>query len=336
MIDRKRVLPWSEVARPHEDIIEGRFDPSVFAVNIYSVYKGKASSDYQNPDRFFAKTFLTCGLKDLLISVLRRLSGEMNVEAVSDLVTSFGGGKTHALLCLYHLASDGQQAKKWTGVSELLSETGIKELPKARIAVLSGEDLDPTQGEKGAKGEPTRLTMWGELAWQLGGQGGYDLVKENDDKRTPPSAEIITRILALDPPNLILIDEALRYISRARGIRVHETSLASQTMNFFLALTEAVSRTPKSSLIVTLPASLLEMTREDEEDFKRLKKFFQRVEKTRRLAEGDEIYEIVRRRLFQNTGAQEEARRTANAYFCLLYTSPSPRDLSTSRMPSSA
>src|SRR6267143_730641 len=315
MTDRKRVLPWPEVARPHEDIIEGRFDPSIYAVNIYSVYMGTASPDYQNPDRFFEKTFLTRGLKDLLISVLRRLEGQMNAEAVSDLVTSFGGGKTHALLCLYHLASNGPQAKKWTGVTELLREAGLSEIPKSKIAVLSGEDLDPTQGEMGAMGQPKRLTMWGELAWQLGGQAAYELVKENDEKRTPPSAEIITRILRLNPPNLILIDEALRYISRARGIQVHETSLASQTMNFFLALTEAVSRTPKASLVVTLPTSLLEMTRVDEEDFKRLKKFFQRVERTRRLAEGDEIYEIVRRRLFQNIGNPQEGGRVANVYF---------------------
>ena len=199
MTDRKRIAPWREVARPHADIILGRFDPSVFAVNIYAVYKGMAPPDYQNPDRFFAKTFLTRGLKDLITAVLRRLNGEPNVEAVSDLVTSFGGGKTHALLCLYHLATNGQQAKKWTGIRELLEEAELKQLPKARVAVLSGEDLDPTQGEKGARGEPTRRTMWGELAWQLGGQKAYDLVKENDEKRTPPSAEIITRILSLSP-----------------------------------------------------------------------------------------------------------------------------------------
>src|SRR5437016_6489312 len=244
MTNGNRVTPWREVARPHNDIIEGRFDPSVFAVNIYSVYRGKAPPDYQRPDRLFARTYLTRGLKDLLSSVLRRLSGQSNAEAVSDLVTSFGGGKTHALLCLYHIATTGQPAAKWTGINELLEEAGLKQLPKARVAVLSGEDLDPTQGEKGAPGEPTRLTMWGELAWQLGGQQAFELVKENDQKRTPPSAEIITRILSLNTANLILIDEALRYVSRARGIAVHETSLASQTLNFFLALTEAVARTP--------------------------------------------------------------------------------------------
>jgi hypothetical protein len=197
----------------------------------------------------------------------------------------------------------------------LVRESGLHELPKAKVAVLSGEDLDPTQGEKGTKGEPSRRTMWGELAWQLGGQKGYDIVKENDEKLTPPSADIITKVLSLNSANLILIDEALRYVSKARGIAVHETSLASQTLNFFLSLTEAVSRVPRSSLVVTLPTSLLEMTREDEEDFKRLKKFFQRVDRTRRLAEGDEIYEIVRRRLFEDVGDASEIKLTANAYF---------------------
>ena len=71
MTDAKRAAPWREIARPHDDIIEGRFDPSVFAVNIYSVYKKKAPPDYQSPDRFFARTYLTRGLKDLLASVLR-------------------------------------------------------------------------------------------------------------------------------------------------------------------------------------------------------------------------------------------------------------------------
>lgn len=315
MSNKPRMAPWREVARPHADIIQGRFDPSVFAVNIYAAYKGRAPPDYQIADRFFAKTFLTRGLKDLIVAVLRRLDGQSNTEPVSDLVTTFGGGKTHALLCLYHLGNAGPEALKWAGIAELVKQADLKALPKAKVAVLSGEDLDPTQGEKGAKGEPPRRTMWGELAWQLGGQNGYAIVKENDEKLTPPSADIITKILSLNSANLILIDEALRYVSRARGIEVHETSLASQTLNFFLSLTEAVSRSPRSSLVVTLPQSLLEMTREDEEDFKRLKKFFQRVERTRRLAEGDEIYEIVRRRLFEDLGDSDETKATANAFF---------------------
>ena len=313
--ERKRLSSWRDIATPHADIIEGRFDPSVFAVNLFSVYRGKAQVDYQNPDRFFAKTFLTRGLSDLIVAVLRRLDGQPNSEAVSDLVTSFGGGKTHALLCLYHLAKAGPEARKWSGVAELIKESGVRKLPGAKIVVLSGEDFDPIQGEKGGKGEPSRRSMWGEFAWQLGGNKGFEIVRENDEKLAPPSAEVLTKVLALNSSNLILIDEALRYISKARGVEARDTTLASQTLNFFHSLTEAVSRTPRSSLVVTLPTSLLEMTREDEEDFKRLKKFFQRVERTRRLAEGDEIYEIVRRRLFEDLGSPEDIQQTANAYF---------------------
>ena len=311
----KRIVAWRDVAKPHSDIIEGRFDPSVFAVNIFSVYRSKAPSDYQEPERFFAKTYLTKGLKELISSILRRLDGQPNAESVTDLVTSFGGGKTHALLCLYHLAMEGRTAAGWQGVSDLLKEVNLKTIPKAKIAVLSGEDIDVAQGVKGEKGELDRHTMWGELAWQLGGEKGYALVKKNDESRSSPSAETLTKVLALNPSNLVLIDEALRYVSRGRAIVVHETSLGAQALNFFEALTIAVAESPKTALVVTLPASLLEMAKEDEQDFKRLKHLFQRVERTRRLAEGDEIYEIVRRRLFEDLGDTEEHTRTANAYF---------------------
>ena len=315
MTHEKRIVAWRNVAKPHNDIIEGRFDPSVFAVNIYAVYRNKAPSDYQEPERFFAKTYLTRGLKELISSVLRRLDGQRNAEAVTDLVTSFGGGKTHALLCLYHLAKEGKAALSWQGVSELLKEADLKIIPKAKVVVLSGEDIDVAQGVKGEKEEPDRHTMWGELAWQLGGENGYALVRKNDESRSCPSAETLTKVLALNSSNLILIDEALRYVSRARAIVVHETSLGAQALNFFEALTVAAAQSPKTAMVVTLPASLLEMAREDEQDFKRLKHLFQRIERTRRLAEGDEIYEIVRRRLFEDLGDPEEHANTANAYF---------------------
>jgi hypothetical protein len=315
MSHAKRPVPWRDVSKPHSDIIEGRFDPSVFAVNIYAVYRHKAPSDYQEPERFFAKTYLTRGLKELISSVLRRLDGQPNAEAVTDLVTSFGGGKTHALLCLYHLGKGNKSAISWKGVSELMKDTGLKTIPKATAAVLSGEDIDVAQGVKGEKGEPDRHTIWGELAWQLGGDKGYALIKKNDESRSSPSAETLTKVLALNPSNLILIDEALRYVSRARAIVVHETSLGAQALNFFEALTVAVAQSPRTAMVVTLPASLLEMAKEDEQDFKRLKHLFQRIERTRRLAEGDEIYEIVRRRLFEDLGDAEEHANTANAYF---------------------
>ncbi len=306
---------WRDVARPHNDIIEGRYDPSVFAANIYAVYRGRAPEDYQDPERYFSRTFLTKGLRELVCAVLRRLDGKPNSEPVTDLVTSFGGGKTHALVCLYHLVSRRREAIDWSATNDVLREAELKSIPKAKIAVLSGEDIDAAGGVKGEGGEPERRTIWGELAWQLGGKDGYAIVKKTDESMSAPSAETISKVLALNTANLVLVDEAVRYVSRARSIPVHESSLAAQTFNFFQALTEAVSNSPRSALVVTLPASLLEMAREDEQDYKRLLHLFQRVQRTRRLVEGDEIYEIVRRRLFQNLGDVEEHSKTANAYF---------------------
>lgn len=319
-MERKRLSPWRDVAKPHQDIMEGKFDLSLFAVNINRVYRGVASPDYQDPYRFFAKTYLTKAFRSLIASVLRRVDGQpKGAYPITDLMTTFGGGKSHALLCLYHLASNGKQANKWPGVDDLLKEAELQSVPKARVAVLSGEDFDPAHGEEGAEGQPERHTIWGELAWQLGGQKGYDILRKNDEIGSAPSTKKLEEVLVLNDANLILIDEALRFLTRSRAIELglegEKTSLAAQTLEFFRALTEAVSNTPKSALVATLQASTIEMSREDEPDYWRIVEIFKRLGKPIRLAEAEEIYEIVKRRLFEDTGDAHEINRTANAYF---------------------
>ena len=305
--------PWRTVARPHADIIQGRFDPSVFAANLARVMAGDAPYDYTEPSRFFEKTYLTQGLKELVGSVLRRLAGKQASEPVTDILTSFGGGKTHTLMALYHLAKNGNKAKTWTGVGELLKEAGLDSMPKTRVAVLVGTELDPLKG-MGGENEPSRKTLWGELAWQLGGVEGYKVVREHDEQRIPPPEDTLIRLISMDSSTLILADEVMEYIRRARAVPVHDSSLATQSIGFFRHLTGAVSATRKCALVATLPASTLEIGKEDEEDLRRLKMMLQRVERTRQLAEGEEIYEIVRRRLFDDTGSAEVRRQVARAF----------------------
>lgn len=319
MTDKKRLSPWRDVAKPHQDIMEGKFDLSLFAVNIHRVYRRVAPPDYQDPHRFFSKTYLTKALKSLIVSVLKRLDGQsVGSQPITDLMTTFGGGKSHALLCLYHLACHGKEALKWAGVNDLLKEAELQTVPKAQVAVLSGEDFDPAQGEQGTKEEPLRRTLWGELAWQLGGVKAYELVRKNDEIRSAPSAKKLEEVLELNSANLILIDEALRFLTRSRAIKLGEeekTSLAAQTLEFFRALTEAVSNTPNTALVATLQASTIEMGREDEPDYWRIVEIFKRLGKPVRLAEAEEIYEIVKRRLFEDVGDIREIRKTANAYY---------------------
>ena len=319
MIDRKKLSSWRDVAKPHQDIMEGNFDLSLFAVNIYRVYRGVAPADYQDPYRFFSKTYLTKALKSLIISVLKRLDGKTaGAQPITDLMTTFGGGKSHALLCLYHIACHGEEALQWAGIRDLLKDSELSTVPKAPVAVLSGEDFDPAQGEQGRDGEPTRLTLWGELAWQLGGSKGYEIIRKNDEMKSAPSARKLEELLELNKSNLILIDEGLRFLTRSRAIKLgdeEKTSLAAQTLEFFRALTEAVSNTPNAALVAILQASRLEMAKEDEPDYWRLVEIFKRLAKPVRLAEAEEIYEIVKRRLFEDAGDIEEIRRTANSYY---------------------
>src|SRR2546426_11120691 len=118
----KGMLPWREVSRPHSDIIQGRFELAVFAANLYEVYRGEAKSDYQYPERFFQRTYLTQGLREMVAGVIRRLESKPGGESVVDLVTSCGGGKTHALIALYHIAQGGASAAKWPGLENVLKE----------------------------------------------------------------------------------------------------------------------------------------------------------------------------------------------------------------------
>jgi len=315
MVNKKPLPSWRDNVKPHKDIMENKFDLSLFAVNIYKVYQKKAPPDYQDPVRFFAKTYMTKALKNVIVSVVKRLDGQGSSEPVLDLMTSFGGGKTHTLLSLYHIASNGEKSRRWAGIDEIVKEVKIKQIPNPRIAILSGEDFDPAQGEGDGDEEPKRHTLWGELAWQLGGKRGYELVQENDIARSAPTANIITNLLDLNSANLILIDEALRFVSRSRAIPVHETSLGAQTLNFFRSLTEAVSSSPRTALVATLQASVLEMPKEDEPDYLRILEIFKRVGRPVRLAEGDEIYEIIKRRLFQEPNDSEIIRKVADSYF---------------------
>jgi len=311
-----RLPSWTKVARPHVDILKGRFDLSVFAANLHHVVSGEAAPEYTQPELFFRKTHMTLGLRDLLSDVLARLAELPRGVPVTDIVTSFGGGKTHALIALYHLARGGKKASRWSGVRELCSELGIAELPVAGVAGLVGTHIDAKKGISG-EGEPHRKTLWGELAWQLRGAEGFGLVEENDKSLSAPSATTLAPLLGDNKATLILIDEAMDYVSAARAIPAHDSNLGDQTITFLRNLSEVVRETPSAALVVTLPGSYVEIGREDIEDYERLRKRIARVGRPRKLTEGDEIYEIVRRRLFEDSGLERIRRQVGLAYFNL-------------------
>src|SRR5256712_206922 len=211
--------PWYKVVTPREDLRDGRpLDASEFAVHLDHVRDGRAPDDYKNPERFFDRTFVTSSLSELGGGVVRRLSGiKVETSAVYNLTTQFGGGKTHALTMLYHLASAGPAASSWKGVPVLLDKAGVKTVPGGATAVFVGTEFDSLAGRGGKDGTPLRRTPWGDIAFQLGGGEAFTAVAKHDEEGTAPSTEGIRKFLPKDKPALILMDELLNHLNPERN-----------------------------------------------------------------------------------------------------------------------
>jgi hypothetical protein len=297
---------------PREDLREGKpLDASEFAVHLDQVRDGRAPTDYQKPERFFARTYLTGNLTAFSAEVIRRLSGvHTETSAVFNLTTQFGGGKTHFLTLLYHLARQGPGAERWAGVPVILERAGVPCVPKAVPAVFVGTEFDSITGRGGDDGTPNRKTPWGEIAFQLGREAGLAVVAEHERQVTAPAGEVIRKFLPKDKPCLILIDELMNYVSRNR-----KSGMAAQLYNFLQNLSEEARGQTNVVLAVSVPASELEMSAEDQADFTRFKKLLDRLGKPVIMSAEAETSEIIRRRLFDWDGVLDgDAKKTVAAY----------------------
>jgi len=305
--------PWYKVVTPREDLRDGRpLDASEFAVHLDHVRDGRAPDDYTKPERFFDRTFLTASLRELGGGVIRRLSGiKVETSAVYNLTTQFGGGKTHALTLLYHLAKAGPAAASWKGVEALLDKAGVKTVPAAATAVFVGTEFDSLAGRGGKDGTPQRRTPWGEIAFQLRGEEGFAVVAKHEEERTAPSTEVIRQFLPKDKPALILMDELLNYLNRERN---RKTGLGGQLYSFVQNLSEEARAQDRIVLAVSLPSVVDEMTPDDEADFQRFEKLLDRLGKAMIMSAESETSEIIRRRLFEWGGLPDDANKTATEY----------------------
>jgi predicted AAA+ superfamily ATPase len=295
----KGLAPWREIIAPHADVASGRFEQAEFAADLYQVATNNADEEYQDPISFFRRTYLTNGLKELLLGAARRLSGDGG-DPVIDLQTNFGGGKTHSMIALYHLAS-GVPVADLPGVAELLAEQGITLPTTVNRAVVVGQWLSPATPTVKEPGVEVH-TIWGEIAYQLAGKTGYQLV-EADDRSGSNPGKLLIELFKLAGPSIVLIDEWVAY-ARQLPARDNEPILIGGQFDtqftFAQALTEAAAAVPNVVVLVSIPASDIEVGGDKGRDaLVRLSNVVRRKSAQWKPAEDDESFEIVRRRLFE-------------------------------------
>jgi hypothetical protein len=311
--------PWYAVATPHEDIREGRLAEAVFAANLWAVVQDTAPEVYLDPEEFFRKTFVTSGLTTVLSRVASALGGGGEAgDRIISLQTAFGGGKTHTLVALWHLAKHTDKLRKSPHTEALRQALGDR-FPKRvnGVAVFTNETCDATQGRKTPEGIHTR-TLWGELALQLGNKNLYERVRANDEAQRVPQG-IFVEVLRAAAPCLILLDELADYCVAAAAVPVGDTTLADQTISFIQQLTEAAQQVPGAVVVATLPASKYEVAQSEkgQEAFVILEKRFQRLGADVKPVADDEIYGVVRARLFESVTGKDDSeypRQVAQAY----------------------
>jgi predicted AAA+ superfamily ATPase len=297
--------PWREIAIPHEDVLKGTMQQADFAADISAVHAGKAPAEYQNAKSFFDRTYITEGMRLLLTQVAQRLSGRGG-EPVIQLQTAFGGGKTHTMLAVMHLASRKCQLSELQGIPSLVEKAGITDVPEAHIVVLDGTAHSPGQAWK--HGKTTINTLWGELAWQLGGEEGLALVKEADSNGTSPGKDVLKRLLEAYAPCVILMDELVAYIRQFVDKAPLSGGTFGSNISFIQALTEAAKLVPTSIILASLPESDPKRDQRSvqiggEEGLKALRELESvvgRVQAIWRPVATEEAFEIVRRRLFKS------------------------------------
>jgi uncharacterized protein len=292
--------PWREIVVPHRDVLEGTFLQSEFAADITAVHTGKATRDYQDAAAFFERTFITEGMRLLLTQVAQRLAGNGG-EPVIQLQTAFGGGKTHTMLAVYHLATRQCALADLAGIPGLLDQAGLMDVPPTRIAVLDGSAHAPGQPWK--HGKQAIRTLWGELAWQLGGSEGLALVKESDATGTSPGKEVLRELLSTYAPCIVLIDELVAFIRQFPEGQTLSGGNYDSNLSFVQALTEAVKLVPTAIVLASLPESEVEAgSQRGVAALRSLEKTFGRIQALWKPVATEEAFEIVRRRLFEPIG----------------------------------
>src|SRR5438067_2488321 len=301
------IKPWVEVAALHPDVLAENFSEDIFALDLGPLADGNANvpAVYRDAEHFFRVSYLTKGLRGLLQDVLSRLEGGSG-NRVLKLMTPFGGGKSHTLASLFHAA------RKRSAFDQIPEGVGLPKPGNVRVAVFDGAFFDATNG-KVIPGEKLRArTLWGWIAWSLGGKKGYEILRSQDEGRVAPGGDEILALLA-EGPNLILLDETLQYLISSGGIKIEQTTLRDETLTFLQRLTTAVTNTANTALVFTLQSSKRESL-EYVNLLQTVDHLAARKDQRREPVEGNEVLAVIQRRLLAKLPTDAQALPVATAY----------------------
>ena len=307
--------PWREAMRPKEDVAEGSFIEADFAADLQQVLNGTAPAMYGDPLEFFRRTYITNGMRDLLVAATRRVNGKGG-NPITQTKTGFGGGKTHSLIALYHLIKSTSELLEAPDPStkieflKILDDAGVdpNQRAEAKICALKGSWLSETGARVTSDGDPLN-NLWGEMAWQLGGQAAYETIGAAARRGTAPGGEELDSLFRLVGPCVILIDELVNY---ARNADLDTVG------TFVQNLTEAVNGRNNVALIVTLPVTATEAGGpRGMEAMAVLENILNRMQAVTQVAQAsnDEAFAVVQRRLFQEEYDEAAREATCQAFY---------------------
>ena len=292
---------------PREEILAGELSLDLFAAKLRLVVEGKAPHVYQDPTTFFANTFATDGLKTLIAEVFGRLVGTSVGSPIIRLETSFGGGKTHDEIALWHIAKHGRSVP---GLERFVDLMSVPDRP-IQVAAIACQDLDPVNGVYHADTGITTCTLWGEIAYQIGGIAGYSLLKGSDEQRVSPGTVVLERIIQ-NEPTVIILDEIARHLRAAKATVTGNSNLAQQVVGFLFSLMDLAAACNNLVFVYTL-ASSSDSFGEETTDIREAILASARQERVLKPSTDIEIYNIVKQRLFSSIDASA-AENAAKEY----------------------
>ena len=311
--------PWHHFAHLKDELRTGELTLAEFAADLHEVTLARGKRPvYEDPAQFFALTYPTHTLRELVKDVAVRLAGQSD-KAVRQLELTYGGGKTHTLIALHHLFRDPANLPDLSAVREFREHVGA-ELPKAFIAALCFDKIDVEKGiedVRGADGQVRTLRHpWSVLAFQLAGADGLRAIHgegKDEERETPPAEPLLTKLLEIPArqglATLILVDEVLMYAREKAGLA---PVWRERLVDFFQYLTQAVVKVDSAAIVASLLATDPAKQQGDlgrrltDELFSVFRR--QREEGVQPVRKQD-VAEILRRRFFDGEGL-----RNADAY----------------------